>query len=128
PRAMVWEPGKLDYLEVRARDYLDINCGHCHSPTGSADTSGLFLHAAETSLRRLGVCKPPIAAGRGSGGRSVSIWPGRPEASIMVYRMEATDPGTLMPELGRSLVHEEGVQLIAEWIRSLEGECNSNLL
>jgi hypothetical protein len=29
----------------------------------------------------------------------------------------------MMPELGRSLTHEEGVALIAEWIREMEGEC-----
>ena len=29
----------------------------------------------------------------------------------------------MMPELGRSLVHDEGVTLIAEWIESLTGEC-----
>lgn len=120
-----WQPGATDRLEARARGYLDINCGHCHSPTGSADTSGLFLHAGETDSRRLGVCKPPIAAGRGSGGRAVSIWPGRPDASMMVFRMETTDPGAMMPELGRSLVHEEGVDLIARWIESLPGECLS---
>ena len=28
-----------------------------------------------------------------------------------------------MPEIGRSLVHEEGVALIREWINSLSGEC-----
>ena len=33
-------------LEARARAYLDVNCGHCHNPTGPADTSGLYLNAA----------------------------------------------------------------------------------
>ena len=28
-----------------------------------------------------------------------------------------------MPELGRSLVHAEGVALIRDWIASLEGKC-----
>ena len=27
-------------LNERARAYLDINCGHCHIPGGSADTTG----------------------------------------------------------------------------------------
>jgi len=30
--------------------------------------------------------------------------------------MEATSPGEMMPEIVRKLVHEEGVELIREWI------------
>lgn len=114
-------------LEERARSYLDINCGHCHSATGPADTSGLFLDATVEEKRRLGFCKPPIAAGRGSGDRLVSIHPGQPEASIMTFRMASTDPGIAMPELGRSTIHREGVELIREWIESLDGECQPAL-
>lgn len=121
--AAVWPPAPGENLEHAARTYLDINCGHCHSPIGPADTSGLFLHFGETSLRRLGACKQPIAAGRGSGGLAVSIMPGQPEASIMHFRMQSTDPGQMMPEIGRSLVHREGVALIGQWIREMEGEC-----
>lgn len=110
-------------LEARARAYLDVNCGHCHSETGPADTSGLFLDIATTSRVRLGRCKLPIAAGQGTGGNMYSIVPGEPDKSIMVYRMKATDPGAMMPELGRSLVHSEGVALISDWIEQLEGEC-----
>jgi hypothetical protein len=29
----------------------------------------------------------------------------------------------MMPVLGRTVVHEEGVALIEEWINALEGEC-----
>ncbi len=110
-------------LADRARSYLDINCGHCHSASGPADTSGLFLDHATMEERRLGVCKPPIAAGRGSGDRLVSIHPGKPDESIMVFRMDSADPGIAMPELGRATVHREGVELISEWILSLAGEC-----
>jgi hypothetical protein len=30
----------------------------------------------------------------------------------------------MMPELGRSLVHEEGVALLREWIGTLPGSCD----
>ena len=30
----------------------------------------------------------------------------------------------MMPELGRSLVHEEGVALLREWIDTLPGSCD----
>jgi len=124
PRAArALDPGSPDPLEARARAYLDVNCGHCHNPKGPADTSGLFLDHATREPRRLGVCKPPVAAGRGSGDLLYSIVPGRPEQSILVHRMASIDPGVAMPELGRGAVHAEAVELISEWIASLEGDC-----
>lgn len=84
-----------------------------------ASTSGLFLGVEESRPAHLGVGKAPVAAGRGSGGLAVSIAPGHPARSIMVYRMGSNDPGVMMPELGRSLVHAEGVALVADYIESL---------
>lgn len=124
PRSVVWEDDGID-LEQRARAYLDINCAHCHNTNGPADTSGLFLESTTDLGPRLGVCKPPVAAGTGTGGRRVGIHPGEPDDSIFVFRMESTDPGAMMPELGRSLTHREGVELIAQWIDSLDGGCSS---
>ena len=106
-------------LELRARAYLDANCAHCHNPHGPASTSGLFLEATQTDPLRLGILKPPVAAGRGSGKRKYSIVPGKPKESILLYRMELNDPGIRMPELGRQVAHEEGLALIREWIQSM---------
>ena len=66
--------------------------------------------------------KASVAAGIGTGGHEYNIVPGHPEKSIMAYRMAATEPASMMPELGRRLVHEEGVALIEEWIREMEVE------
>jgi uncharacterized repeat protein (TIGR03806 family) len=103
-----------------ARAYLDGNCAHCHNPHGPASTSGLFLEYNQTDLEHLGVGKPPVAAGRGSGNRRFGVVPGKPNESIMVFRMESDDPGIRMPELGRQLKHEEGVALIKAWIREMK--------
>ena len=123
PRNALWgssDAGDLDHL---ARSYLDSNCSHCHNPNGAADTSGLNLEP-DADGPALGFCKPPIAAGGGSGGRPYDIVPGNAAQSITVFRMETDDPGAMMPELGRSLVHEEGVALIAEWINAMSGDCS----
>ncbi|SDJ70646.1 SO2930 family diheme c-type cytochrome [Microbulbifer yueqingensis] len=111
-------------LEARARSYLDINCGHCHNPAGAADTSGLMLHHLESDGRKLGLCKPPVAAGTGSGNRRFAIVPGEPDESILNFRVETTNPGAMMPELGRSLEHEEGTALLREWVASMTGSCS----
>jgi uncharacterized repeat protein (TIGR03806 family) len=111
-------------LDARARSWLDIKCGFCHNPAGNARTSGLDLDAKETDLAKLGICKAPVATGRGSGGRQFDIVPGQPDASIVVYRMESIEPEIRMPELGRNLVHAEGVALIREWITAMTGACS----
>ena len=110
-------------LAARARAYLDINCSHCHNPNGAADTSGLNLEP-DAEGPALGLCKPPIAAGGGTGGRAFGIVPGAPDQSITLFRMETTDPAAMMPELGRALVHEEGVRLVRDWIAAMEGGCS----
>jgi len=120
----VIEPFQVsELLEAQARGYLDINCAHCHSQTGPADTSGLFLEPWTQTGPPLGLCKPPIAAGRGTGGRLYGVVPGDADASILVHRMESEAADIMMPELGRSVAHAEGVALIAAWVNALPGDC-----
>ena len=40
-------------------------------------------------------------------------------ASILIARMESTDPGVAMPELGRATVHREGVAMLRRWIAAM---------
>lgn len=104
-------------LNLRARAYLDINCAHCHRREGPAKNSGLYLTYLEADPYKLGFNKPPVAAGRGSGGMKYALVKGQPEQSILYHRMASLDPGVMMPELGRKLNHEEGLALIADWIK-----------
>jgi hypothetical protein len=69
---------------------------------------------------KLGIGKAPVAAGKGSGGKKYDIVPGFPEESILYFRIVSNDPGIMMPELGRSIVHEEGARLISKWIREMK--------
>ena len=106
-------------LDDRARAYLDINCGHCHIPGGSADTTGLYLNLIEENQEKLGIFKKPVAAGRASGNLKYSIVPGHADDSIMLFRMESLGPGIMMPESGRALADDAGIKLIQEWIDKL---------
>ena len=112
-------------LEQRARAYLDVNCAHCHNPAGPAHTSGLDLRWSQTDPALWGVLKRPVAAGRGSAGFEFAIEPGHPERSILVHRMASTDPGVMMPELGRQLVDERAAALMREWIAGMDAEGRS---
>lgn len=110
-------------ITERATAYLNMHCGHCHNPNGAADTSALLLDGSHDLPVNMGVCKTPIAAGGGAGDRLYSIVPSAPEESIMLYRMLSDKPDEMMPELGRSLVHEEGIEIIRKWIAEMPGTC-----
>ena len=114
-----WEDEHLS-LDARVKSYLDINCGHCHSSTGNANSTGLYLDLTENRPVHRGIFKKPVATGRGSGGHQYSISPGNSEESIVLYRMISIDPGVMMPESGRSLSHNEAIDMIREWIDKME--------
>jgi len=111
-------------LDARARAYLDINCGHCHNAKGPANTTALDLTIFAADDRYLGICKPPVAAGRGTGDHFFDIVPGNPQDSILPYRMRSSEPGVMMPEQGRTTTHVEGVVLIEQWISATTGRCS----
>tara|TARA_B100002051_G_scaffold62801_1_gene58989 strand:- start:176 stop:1204 length:1029 start_codon:yes stop_codon:yes gene_type:complete len=110
-----WEDASYG-LDERVRSYLDINCGHCHSSTGGANSTGLYLDLTEERPTHLGINKKPVATGRGSGGFKYSIDPGNSDESILLHRMISTDPGVMMPESGRSLTHHEAIRMIKDWV------------
>lgn len=120
PRMPVWDQPETGSLNDRARAWLDINCAHCHNPQGPAMTSGLDLRYSETDPTAIGILKTPVAAGRGSGGLAYDIVPGKPEESILLYRLQSTDPGERMPELGRKTVHTESLELLRAWIKTMK--------
>ncbi len=124
PKNADWRDLKQS-LDARARAYLDVNCGHCHNAKGPANTTALDLTAFAQADRYLGVCKPPVAAGRGTGDHFFDIVPGKPQDSILPFRMLSSEPGVMMPEQGRNTTHREGAALITEWISAMQGTCDN---
>ncbi|WP_211315758.1 hypothetical protein [Isoalcanivorax indicus] len=110
-------------LGERARGYLDINCRHCHSDGGGGGLSGLRLgYEEDPGSLRYGVCKQPPGYDGGAAGLDYDIVPGNAAASVLPYRMGHNGARDRMPPLGRSLVHDEGVALISDWIDSLPAQ------
>ena len=127
PSIPLWDDATAD-LTDRARGYLDVNCAHCHSPGGAGDTSGLYLEYFRPFGSTVGECKPPVAAGGGAGDLDYDIVPGNADESIMVFRMDSNALEVRMPEIGRSIVHPEGVALIADWINAMDAvDCDAPL-
>lgn len=127
--AAVVDPSSIPDEDVdrATRDYLDINCAHCHDPLGPQGvTSQLFLNHDNEDMFRLGVCKRPGSAGEGNGGLTYDIVPGDPDNSILVFRVETTEVGAMMPLLGRSLQDPYGAELVRRWVASMDSlDCES---
>ncbi len=118
PRLARWDDPAAP-LAARATAYLETNCAHCHNAAGAASNSGLFFDGKQADATARGIGKHPVAAGRGSGGRLYDIDPGKPDDSILLYRMASTEPGIAMPELGRSLAHTEALAMLRDWIAGM---------
>lgn len=115
-------------LTVRAKGYLDINCSHCHNPSGFASISGLRLgFNVDHRSYQYGICKQPPGWDGGEKGLSYDIVPGNAEHSILLYRQTLSSAKDRMPPLGRTITHQEGVSLIRRWLDELPpslGDCN----
>lgn len=118
PNVPAWDDARAP-VAIRAQAYLDVNCAHCHNAKGPASNSGLFLEWDQPDRVAHGIGKRPVAAGRASADLDFAIAPGHPEKSILVHRMASTEPGIIMPELGRTLSHAEGVALVRAYIAAM---------
>lgn len=109
-------------LNLRVRSYFDANCAHCHVDGGYAEAFDLRLAFNETqSLANMGVCKEAIHYMPGFSGEI--ILPQNAAQSILYYKMSTTEPNYQMPMIGRSIPHQEGLELVEQWINSLD-PCN----
>ena len=109
--------------ERAALGYLHGNCGHCHNHDGAPAPVQLVLAqsaaAPDTSRHRVLLSainarsryRPP-----GMPGDPVVIAPGRPEASVIEWRMRSRHPLVQMPPLGTLAPDPEGIALIRRWI------------
>ena len=109
-------------LDLRARSYVDINCAHCH--TNGADcghTPMDFAFSASHLPQNMGICQTPVDFVTGT---EQYITDGQdPSNSLMYFRMSNNIQSEMMPALGRTMVHQEGLQLIEDWINSLDNQC-----
>lgn len=110
-------------LDLRVRSYVDANCSHCHQNQGRCDYRALRFAFSETvNPANLGIC---VVADEPINSTLIKlVSPGNYTKSILHYRVNSTDESERMPLLGRTVIHDEGVALIEEWINSLTQTCN----
>ena len=118
--------GDWDCMHTAARSYLDSNCSHCHAPDGEVADKLLFLDWASMdpatgNTTNWGVCKKPTSAGNGVDCFQVhDIFPGDPEESLLLCRIESVTAGERMAPLGRSTVHVQAADVIRDWIATMD--------
>ena len=107
-------------ISMRMRSFVDMNCAHCHRDGGYAALFALRFQFNKTNvLSNMGVCVSPNHFMPGFSGELVT--PGDINRSILYARVSTNDANYRMPFLGRSIVHQEAVDLVTQWINSLEG-------
>lgn len=107
-------------IEARARAYLEVNCAHCHNANGQASNTGFYVDVFRAVDSTYGICKRPTASGsEGRGEREYDIHPGLANNSIVPFRMNTNELAAKMPPLARSVVDEEAVSLINQWINQV---------
>lgn len=110
-------------LQDRVRAYVDMNCAHCHAEGSHCDYRPMRFAWHETANPlNLGLCVPPDEEVIPALTHIVNA--GNPGRSVMHYRLASTEEAVRMPLLGRTVVHEEGLALITQWIESLTTPCN----
>ncbi len=107
-------------LELRARSYIDINCAHCHRVGGHCDYVPQQFNFSNTDMYTFGVCLPPLFNIPDS---PYVINAGDAEHSELMYRINTNEGSEMMPIIGRTIIHEEGVALMREYINSLPNQC-----
>ncbi len=109
-------------LELRVRSYLDSNCSHCHAPNRHCDYRPMRFAFTETSgangKTNMGVCVDTEDSSFAPALTKI-ISPGNVNRSMLFYRLNTTDESFRMPLHGRSVVHDEGVAMMEQWINSL---------
>ncbi|WP_034060112.1 hypothetical protein [Lacinutrix jangbogonensis] len=108
-------------IDLRVRSYIDINCAHCHSELSHCDYRPVrFAFSESADETNLGICVEPDTA---ITGMTNIVTPSLKERSVMYYRLNTAAEEFRMPLLGRSIIHEEAVALIGQWIDGLTTEC-----
>lgn len=109
-------------LELRVRSYLDSNCSHCHAINRHCDYRPMRFPFSETGgvngLTNMGVCVDTEDYSFAPALTKI-IAPGNINRSMLYYRLNTTDESFRMPLHGRTVIHQEGIALIEEWINSL---------
>jgi len=103
--------------EARARTYLHVNCAPCHVEAGGGNANmDLRVDRENEDLRTIDHHPRHQTFGIQN---ALLIASGDPDRSVLVERLARSDSGR-MPPLGPSRTDDAAVQLMRQWIRTLD--------
>lgn len=108
--------GAKDTLAMRARSYLNSNCGVCHRPHGGGSVRAFMNIETHWEYTHL-IGNKAVLGDLGLPDARV-IAPGDPARSVLLYRMATSGHGH-MPYLGGALIDDRGVLVIRDWIAAM---------
>ncbi len=100
-------------LDLRARTYLEVNCASCHAP-GAPTPGGMDLRY-DTELDATHTVSVPATQGDLGVPGGLRIEPGRPDLSVFLARMSASESSVFMPRFAQ-LPDLTGAAMISAWI------------
>ncbi len=115
-------------VDVAAFGYLHANCGHCHNPTSQVFAGTHMILRLDTSMLASAETTPTFTTTVNVTGSTVVdngmtfntiIVPMSPQTSIMIARMNSTNPAIHMPQLGQKIVDPDGQTTLDAWINEL---------
>jgi uncharacterized repeat protein (TIGR03806 family) len=110
-------------LDLRARSYVDANCAHCHMDDRHCDYRPMRFAFAdsgnENGYTNMGACVPTSDMQGFPEALNTIVSPGNIDRSMLFYRLNTTNETYRMPLHGRTIIHDEGIQLIEQWINAL---------
>ncbi len=108
-------------LDMRVRSYFDSQCAHCHNVGGNArSVTELRYTFSETENNpvNMGVCVPLYTTIPGIS-RGRIIYPQNSSQSGLFYAINTNNSFYRMPRIGRTVIDQEAVTLVEQWINSL---------
>ncbi len=100
----------------RARNYLDLNCAHCHRRGGGGTAP--FILSSRVPLEELDLVDALPTQGSFHIPDARVVASGDPLRSVLLYRMAKAGRGH-MPQFGPTLVDDAGIRIVHDWIASL---------
>jgi uncharacterized repeat protein (TIGR03806 family) len=108
-------------LEKRVKSYLDANCAHCHGTGNGGSQWDARYNTPIAQMKILNALTTGIREYDKDYGINAAkvIAAGNPTQSILYIRDKSVNPNDRMPPLGRALEHKEYIDLLDQWIVSL---------
>jgi uncharacterized repeat protein (TIGR03806 family) len=113
---LIPDPFGSEDLHKRARAWLHTNCSFCHQPGGlGGGDADLRFSTPGTAMQ---ICDVAPTSGDLGIEDALLLAPGEPDRSVLLSRISRRD-AYAMPPLASSLVDDDGVALVREWIESM---------